>query len=356
MPWDTALQDSRHRPSFIDDRPRPERHAMPGRRPALSARRSTPVSPTTPPAAHSPFSLDGQPRRRRPEHDRPQRHDPARLRGDPQGRPLLPGVGDRPARRSPGTPGVAEQAAPGLPRREPDRHRGRPATGAGTHPLYPPGEVYLAGPTRERRSASSSSSRRSPARTTSATWRSGSAICVDPVTAQVTTSSDPLPQILEGIPLRTRTILVNLDRPGFTLNPTNCDPFSRRRDGHRRRRRPVANRRALFQVANCADLGFAPKLGLKLKGSTKRRGHPALQATVTAKPGEANIAPDSGHDAEDRSCSTTATSAPSAPKSSSRATAAPPARSMASATVETPLLDQPLSGPRLPALLQQQTA
>jgi hypothetical protein len=44
-----------------------------------------------------------------------------------------------------------------------------------------------------------------------------------------------------------------------------------------------------FQVANCAQLPFAPKLSLKLTGSTKQAGNPALTATLTAKPGEANI-------------------------------------------------------------------
>ena len=39
------------------------------------------------------------------------------------------------------------------------------------------------------------------------------------------------------------------------------------------------------------QLGFAPKLSLRLKGSTKRRGHPALKATVTYPKGAyANIA------------------------------------------------------------------
>ena len=37
--------------------------------------------------------------------------------------------------------------------------------------------------------------------------------------------SDPLPQIIDGIPLRLRSVLINLDRKDFTLNPTSCDPF-----------------------------------------------------------------------------------------------------------------------------------
>ena len=40
------------------------------------------------------------------------------------------------------------------------------------------------------------------------------ALYVDPTTAQVTAVSDPFPTILQGIPLRIRSISVDLDRPG----------------------------------------------------------------------------------------------------------------------------------------------
>ena len=38
----------------------------------------------------------------------------------------------------------------------------------------------------------------------------------------MTAESDPLPQILEGIPIAYRDVRVEVDRPEFTLNPTNC--------------------------------------------------------------------------------------------------------------------------------------
>jgi hypothetical protein len=49
------------------------------------------------------------------------------------------------------------------------------------------------------------------------------AIFVDPETAQVTVKSDPLPQILEGVPVTYRTIYAAIDRPEFTVNPTSCE-------------------------------------------------------------------------------------------------------------------------------------
>ena len=47
---------------------------------------------------------------------------------------------------------------------------------------------------------------------------------VDPHTAQLTVTTDPLPTIVEGIPADLRTINAVIDRPGFMFNPTNCSP------------------------------------------------------------------------------------------------------------------------------------
>ncbi len=161
--------------------------------------------------------------------------------------------------------------------------------GAGSRPFYAPGKVYLAGP---YKGAPLSLAVVVPA--VSGPYDLGNvvaraAIEVNPTTARVTTVSDPLPQILEGIPLRTRHVRVNIDRPKFALNPTNCNPHAVEAtitgdEG------AVAMRSTHYQVANCAILPFAPKLSLKLAGPSRRAGHPALTATLTARPGGANIA------------------------------------------------------------------
>ena len=126
-----------------------------------------------------------------------------------------------------------------------------------------------------------------------------SAIDVNPLTAQVSidsAGSDPIPHILGGIPLHLRDIRVYISRPGFTLNPTSCEPFTATSilSGSSP---PFADPKAAsasvtspFHVSNCSSLGFAPKLALKLLGATKRNGFPALRATVTERRGDANIA------------------------------------------------------------------
>jgi hypothetical protein len=160
--------------------------------------------------------------------------------------------------------------------------------GAGSRPLSLTGAVYLAGP---YKGSPLSLAVVTPA--VSGPYDLGNvvarvAVAVDPRTAQVSAISDPLPQILEGIPLRLRRVLVMLDRDGFALNPTNCAPASVNAmvlgaQG------AEASLSSHFQVANCGALDFQPKLKLAMRGSTKRRGNPAIHATLTAGAGEANI-------------------------------------------------------------------
>jgi hypothetical protein len=112
-------------------------------------------------------------------------------------------------------------------------------------------------------------------------------IFVDPETALATIKTDPLPQILEGVPVAYRTIHVLVDRKNFTLNPTSCaekkvtatvvasnGATAEPRDG--------------FQATNCARLSYAPKLALSFRGSTERTGNPAIKAVLSQKPHQAN--------------------------------------------------------------------
>ena len=240
-----------------------------------------------------------------------------------------------------GYSGRTEQAAPACPAAS-QIGAAVAGVGAGSHPLYTPGMVYLAGP---YKGAPLSLEVVVPA--VSGPYDLGNvavrvAVSVNPVTARVTAASDPLPQILEGIPLRTRTIRLELNRPGFAVNPTNCDPFTV--DGMiSGDEGGSASSIAHFQAANCAGLSFDPKLNIKLKGSTKRRAHPALRAVLKTAPGEANLSNvtvvmpknellDNSH------IGTVCTRVQFA------ARACPADSVYGTATAVTPLLDQPLTG------------
>ncbi len=115
------------------------------------------------------------------------------------------------------------------------------------------------------------------------------AVRVDPNTAQATAHAEPLPQLIEGIPIRYRTIHIALDRPGFALNPTSCAAKATEATltspaG------AVARPSAPFAAVNCDALGFKPSLFFRLRGGTRRGAHPSLKATVRPRPGDANFA------------------------------------------------------------------
>jgi hypothetical protein len=216
------------------------------------------------------------------------------------------------------------------------------AAGAGPTPLHVEGHAYLSGPYKD---APLSLAIITPA--VAGPFDLGavlvrSALYVDPESARIHAVSDPLPQIIEGIPLDIRSIDLRMARPEFTRNPISCDPMAI----DAKASSPfgaLATLRSPFQVGGCPQFPFKPKLSLKLKGGTKRASHPKLIATLKAKPGEANIAvaqvklPPSAFldQAHIRTiCTRVQFAADACPKGSIYGTA----------TAITPLLDDPISG------------
>jgi hypothetical protein len=214
--------------------------------------------------------------------------------------------------------------------------------GAGPTPYYTQGHVYLAGP---YKGAPLSLAAIVPA--VAGPFDLGTvvtrvALNVEPESARIHAVSDPLPQILEGIPLDVRSVALKMDRPSFILNPTSCDPMAI--TGLATTPLGSAALTAPFQVGGCSSLAFEPKLSLELKGSVKRSSHPRLLASLKAKPGEANVARaqvklpravflDQSH------IRTVCTRVQFA------ADACPPGSIYGKASATTPLLGYPLSGP-----------
>jgi hypothetical protein len=114
------------------------------------------------------------------------------------------------------------------------------------------------------------------------------AIGVDPHTAQITVTSDPLPSILQGIPLLVRKVNVTIDRSGFIFNPTNCNSFSVSGaiSSTQGVSVPVASH---FQAANCATLPFKPTFAVSTQGKTSKQNGASLAVKVTSGAGQANI-------------------------------------------------------------------
>jgi hypothetical protein len=114
---------------------------------------------------------------------------------------------------------------------------------------------------------------------------------VDPITAQVTADSDPMPQIIGGIPIRMRSIQVNIDRDRFTINPTNCSNFRVDSEGIGDQGTSAAFS-SPFHAVNCAALGFKPRMSIRLLGGkrhSKRSSNPSLRFDLRTRHGDANL-------------------------------------------------------------------
>jgi hypothetical protein len=193
--------------------------------------------------------------------------------------------------------GVEETAHPSCPAASQIGHT-TSGYGVGSVLAYAPGGLYLAGPFHGAPFSIVAIDAATVGPFDLGTIVIRSAIDVDPHSARVSidsAASDPIPHILDGIPLHLRDVRVYIDRPGFTLNPTSCDPFTvtSMLTGSTA---PFANPRGAsataavpFQASNCSSLVFKPKISLRLRGGTRHGNYPSLRAVVTARPGDANI-------------------------------------------------------------------
>jgi hypothetical protein len=226
--------------------------------------------------------------------------------------------------------------------------------GVGSALTYAPGRIYLAGPYNGQPLSLVTVNSATVGPFDLGTIVIRSAFHVDPLTAQLRIdagSSDPIPHIIDGIPLHLREIRIYVDRPEFTHNPTSCEPsamqstltgagasFEDQGDDS------LAATSVHFQLLNCLTLGYAPHLGLKIAGGTKRGDYPSLQAVMQAHKGDADLKqiavtmPHSEFLAQEH-IRTVCTQAQFA------AEACPESSVYGTAVAFTPLFDEPLRGP-----------
>jgi len=166
-------------------------------------------------------------------------------------------------------------------------------SGPGGQPLALTGAVYLTGPYNDAPFGLSiavpTAGQAGPFDLGVVVVRAG--LYVDRKDAHVTVKSDPLPTIIQGIPLRLRQIRLTIDREKFMFNPTSCAS------------QPIfgsfgalggasSDQTVAFRLGGCRGLDLKEAFKFKLRGSksTKDGTSPSLEASVTQKPGGTNIA------------------------------------------------------------------
>ncbi len=156
----------------------------------------------------------------------------------------------------------------------------RVASGAGSHPFEIGGSVYLTGPHDGAPFGLSvvTNAVAGPFNLGLVVVRAR--IEVDPHDSTLTVTTDEtgpyaLPQILDGVPLRLKRITVDIDRPGFMFNPTNCkgQQVTATVSGTGQ---AVASVQSPFAVGGCRSLEFKPSFAVATNGRTisGERGEP----------------------------------------------------------------------------------
>lgn len=180
---------------------------------------------------------------------------------------------------------------------------------------------------------------------------------VDPKTAAVTVTTAPagqehsLPASVEGIPLQVKDLNILVNRSGFALNPTSCDPTQvegsvRAAEGASV---PVSTP---VQLTNCASLKLQPALALSASIGTSAAQGAGLTAKVSEPAGSltsrANLAKIGLELPKALSLRhTTVVKACASAQFESNPAGCPPESDVGEAKVTTPLLSVALQGPVL---------
>jgi hypothetical protein len=220
------------------------------------------------------------------------------------------------------------------------------AAGAGSHPFYEKGSLYLTGP---YRGAPFGLSIVVP--TVAGPFNLGNVVVrakidIDPRTTALTVTSDPLPQIIDGIPLRLRTANVTVEREHFVFNPTNCAQMSITATitGSQGATHHAS---VPFAVSGCAGLHFQPTFKVSTSAHTSRANGASFDVKVTVPPGtQSNLATFKAELPKQLPARlTTLQKACLAATFEANPASCPQASLVGYAKAQTPLLPVPLTGP-----------
>jgi DNA-binding beta-propeller fold protein YncE len=177
---------------------------------------------------------------------------------------------------------------------------------------------------------------------------------VDPRTAELTITTDKqgphaIPHLIDGVPVQIKAVNVTINRQNFTFNPTNCDPMSL--TGSIGSDENATSAVSIpFQATNCAVLKFNPAVTVSTAGKASKANGASLHVKISYPAGamgtqawfsEAKLSLPKQLPARlgtiQRACL--------AATFETNRTACPPASKIGTATVHTPVLPVPLTGP-----------
>ncbi len=179
---------------------------------------------------------------------------------------------------------------------------------------------------------------------------------VNPLTAALTVTTDSsgphaIPHLIDGIPVQIKAVNVLVNRPGFTFNPTNCDPTAV--TGSVTSDEGVTQLvQEHFQVTNCAALKFAPNISFSTNGKTSKQDGADLITKLTYPSALQGTLANIGYVKVELpkalpSRLTTLQKACTDAQFEANPAGCPPESKVGYATVHTPLLPVPLTGPAI---------
>jgi hypothetical protein len=164
------------------------------------------------------------------------------------------------------------------------------AVGSGSSPLSLRGDVYAAGPYRGAPFSLVLALDAAIGPFDLGSTATRAALQIHPRTARVTVVTDPLPSLIEGIPVRLQSIGLSLDRPGAVRNPTSCAPaaFDATVEAGSGATATLVREIA---VSGCRRLGFKPRLAVALSGRSqmKEGGRPGLRISARMRHQDARL-------------------------------------------------------------------
>ncbi len=115
-----------------------------------------------------------------------------------------------------------------------------------------------------------------------------SKILINPATARVTAETT-LPTIVKGVPLRMRSLNVDVNRQGFLLNPTNCSTEYTETSLTSTFGGTQTGLNSPLQAEGCSALAFTPAFVASTSAKHSKTNGASLVTTLTQPDGQSNI-------------------------------------------------------------------